>query len=219
MKNKKIILEEINQIQYLFGYKRGVVISEQNNQSVNNYKKDIATNMKLIDAAWYFTLLGDNKTEEAKYFYDSKNCGEDCKANIKKVEDAYLADNKPNRVDFESSEKELDKAPATTSNAPQLPQGDKDNMTKLEDVKQDLQAWLGGKPKDAILDDFGVPNLFYGYGESMDRESAKSNARTDAEKKAKNAGVQKTAGGLEQAAALTQSGENYISRKIFYFPS
>lgn len=29
MKNKKIILEEINQIQYLFGYKRGVVISEQ----------------------------------------------------------------------------------------------------------------------------------------------------------------------------------------------
>ena len=203
---KNILKEEINQIQYLFGYKRGVVISEQlDPEKKKEYEKkfEIAKKRGYMIEAVYFEYL--SKEQDVKMLEERID-----QTKIGEINDEYQKQNPSS-------------SQTTTSNAPQLPQGDKDNMNKLDDIKGDLQAWLGGKPKDASLpDDFGVPNLFYGYGESMNRESAKSNARSDAKDKAKKAGLSDKvvgSGGIEQAAILTQSGENYISRKIFYFPS
>jgi hypothetical protein len=196
---KNLLNEEINQIQYLFEYKRGVVISEQldpEKRKEYGEKFRIAKDKGYMFEAMYFEYLSLEKDVEM----------------IKKKIDQ----SKINEIDTEY-QKNQPTSQTTASNTPQLPQVDKDNINKLGNIKQNLQAWLGGKPKDEPLPDFGVPNLFYGYGEDINRETAKSKARVDADGKAKEKGLVELSGGIEQAEILTQSGENFISRKIFYY--
>ena len=81
---KHLIKEEINEIKYLFGYQRGVIISEQPSSDFNPYitestldKKSFEVKMETapednIDNA-INSLVGKDKDEVKSYFLELKN--------------------------------------------------------------------------------------------------------------------------------------------------
>jgi len=89
MKNKKIILEEINQIQYLFGYKRGVVISEQlDPEKKKEYDKkfEIAKKKGYMIEAMYFEYL--SKEQDVKMLQEKID-----QTKIDEINDEYQKQN------------------------------------------------------------------------------------------------------------------------------
>ena len=160
---KNILKEEINQIQYLFGYKRGVVISEQTDPIKR--KIELSYEKGYADTAYYYTLLQSNKETEANNFKNSADFNND---HFNEIEKLY-SDENPSLPKAETAD--LGKAPQNVV----------DEIKKTEDDILNLVQNTG--KKEALSKELNTNRETKSIGKSKSQTISFTNAQTNYAKK------------------------------------
>jgi hypothetical protein len=190
---KNLLKEEISQIQYLFGYKKGVVISEQTDpEKKNEYlkKMEIAKGKNYMFEALYFDYLSQDKDVTAlNNRIDQEK--------IKEINDEYIKSNPTNTQTTDTSTPSLPKA-ESANNLGNVPKDTWEQMQETANTK---------------------PNYYTGEGKNIDRETAKKMARSKAQSSASK-NLNKPEVDLSPIlinGKLTQDGDgSYIYRALYY---